>query len=247
MFNLFKSTPAVSELDAACRSFLDAYEEVNRLRQRVGEISRQIGPTQQRTVDKRNERDRLKKNYLDSLTDTARLALDDAELALVEGRNEIANFIGAQASLYERIEKQSEEVGKLAVGIRDLALKAMKDGWSLRQAWANGRDTEIAWRESILTALLRQLPSMNKSAVRAIHAFFRGDQFQAKVLRGFRMTKVSPSSEVWNEQHERFVPGNPTLDVQLFEKDKLISVPGDLSPKAAYDEVLLGRLEVVGA
>lgn len=247
MFNLFKPTPAVSELDAACQSFLDAYEKMKRLRERVGQISRQIGPAQQRTVEKRNERDRVKTLYLDSLTNTARLALDEAELALVEGRNEIASLIDAQKSLYEQIEKQSEEVGKVAISIRDLALKAMKDRWSLRHAWANGTDKEISWRESVLIALLRQLPSVNQSAIRALHAFFQGDRFQAKVLRGFRVTKVSPASEVWNDQLERFVPGDPTLDVQLFNKGMVINVPGDLSPKTAYDEVLLGRLEVVGA
>ncbi len=247
MFNLFKTTPAVSELDASCQSFLDAYEKMKRLRERVGQISRQIGPAQQRTVEKRKERDRVKTLYLDSLTDTARLALDEAELALVEGRNEIASLIDAQKSLYEQIEKQSEEVGKVAISIRDLAHKAMKDGWSLRHAWANGTDKEINWRESVLLALLRQVPSVNRSAIRALHAFFQGDRFQAKVLRGFRVTKVSPASEVWNDQLERFVPGDPTLDVQLFNKDTVINVPGDLSPKTAYDEVLLGRLEVVGA
>ncbi len=247
MFNRFKTTPDVSELDAACQSFLDAYEKMKRLRERVGQISRQIGPAQQRTVEKRNERDRRRQLYLDSMTDTARLALDEAELALVDGRNEIASLIDAQKALYEQIEKQSEEISKLAISIRDLALKAMKDGWSLRQAWANGMDKEVSWRESVLLALLRQLPSVNQSAIRALHAFFQGDRFQAKVLRGFRVTKMSPVSEVWNDQLERFVPGDPTLDVQLFSKDTLINVPGDLSPKTAYDEVLLGRLEVVGA
>ena len=246
MFNLFKTTSAVSELHAACQSFLEAYEKMKRLRDRVGQISRQIGPAQQRTVEKRNERDRVKTLYLDSFTDAARLALDEAELALVEGRNEIVSLIDAQKSLYEQIEKQSEEVSKLAISVRDLAMKAMRDGWSLRHAWANGTDKEISWRESVLTALLRQLPSVNQSAIRALHAFFQGDRFQAKVLRGFRMTKVSPASEVWSDELERFVPGDPTLDVDQFVKDTLISVPGDLSPKAAYDEVLLGRLEVVG-
>jgi hypothetical protein len=255
MFDLFKST--VSDVEAACKTFLQGQEDLNQLRLRVTRVSKQIPAAQQRAQAGRDERDRCQKVYADSvdgLTDAdgqttlvAKAALTTAEFELMERREELRVLLDAQKSLYKRIDEQSAEVTKLFIVVKDLAEKEFKNRWSLKEAWKSGKDKEVSWRGAVLSGLLAQLSSANPSTVVALQAFFAERTFRVTVVRSFQNVRESPCPPVWSDELSALIDGGLHREIRVFKQHEELSVPGDLDQRMAFEQFFNGRLELVGA
>ncbi len=252
----FRSHSNLDDLKAASDQLTALYAKKQEIRRKYDRIFRQIPGAQQLVSEARIKRDALKAIHADTLagvTDfgdvsaitTARAAMDEAALICVMRQDDFRSIMDAQALTQKQLDEVNKEITQLYQVIRDLAQVAFKEKYSRDELWKSGATDEFDWRAGQLNELLARLQHETPSTMQALLVFLGGSSFRAVIRRGFRNVNARPAELKWSDAHGCMVDIVSSPDIREFRPMEEIKVPTDLQFKTAFEQLSLGRLELV--
>jgi len=252
----FHSHSKLDDLKAAIDQRTVLLSTKQEIRRKYDRIFRQIPGAQQLVNEARIKRDELKAIHADTLagvTDfgdmsavsTARAAMDEAALVFAMRQDDFRSILDAQALTQKQLDDVNKEITQLYQAIREIAKAAFKEKYSRDELWKTGATDEFDWRAGQLSELLARLQHESPSTMQALLVFLGGSSFQAVIRRGFRNVKGRPAEPTWSDEHGCMVDVVPSPEIREFRPMEKIKVPGDLQFKTAFEQLSLGRLELV--
>jgi hypothetical protein len=156
----------------------------------------------------------------------AKERFDRAESKFIDARQERTILRDARKTVETKVQEADKGLNEALTAVRDLARKNFKTSWSRAEMFARYGESEFTWRAGLLESILLSLPMGDlKTNLALLETFLRGGKFTVRVQRGFLHVGSSD-------------------DRRVFQRGEQISVPTGLPYRAAFEEVLSGRVQL---